>query len=125
MARRAALRLGLGAVFADRAHALVLATAHLAAGETAEDAAAAWVLDIDLGILGASRADFERYERDVRREYFFVLPAAWRRGRAAVLKHFLAQPTIYRTAHFRERLEAAARANLERSLHALEGPRVP
>jgi predicted metal-dependent HD superfamily phosphohydrolase len=120
-ARESALRLGLSADFAEQAHSLVMATAHLA-GPTAEasDPAADWVLDIDLGILGAPAEAYERYERDVRREYFFVTPWAWRKGRAAVLRHFLDQPQIYRTEHFRTRLEQQARTNLERALRALQ-----
>ncbi len=121
-ARTAAQRLGLGDAFGARVEALVLATAHLDARTTAvDDQATDWVLDIDLGILGAPRDAYDRYERDVRREYFWIRPRAWRRGRAAVLRHFLAQPAIYRTPHFHQRLEASARANLERALADLGG----
>jgi len=119
-AHDAALRLGLGAAFADRVHALVMATAHLAgAPDAGADPAADWLLDIDLRILGARPEIYDRYERNVRREYFFVTPWGWRKGRAAVLRHFLEQPRIYRTAHFRVLLEARARENLERALRAL------
>jgi predicted metal-dependent HD superfamily phosphohydrolase len=116
-AGRAALHLGLGEAFAERVSTLVLATAHLADTSRAHrDPAVDWVLDIDLGILGAAPEVYDRYERDVRREYFYLPPRTWRRGREAVLRHFLAQPAIYRTAHFHARLEAGARANLERAL---------
>ena len=119
-AHDAALRLGLGPTFADRVHTLVMATAHLAGTPAAgSDPAADWVLDIDLRILGARPEVYDRYERNVRREYFFVMPWSWRKGRAAVLRHFLAKPRIYRTAHFRVLLEARARENLERALRAL------
>jgi predicted metal-dependent HD superfamily phosphohydrolase len=119
-ARDSAMRVGLGEAFAQRVHALVMATAHLAGGPPSmNDPAVPWVLDIDLGILGAPADAYDRYERDVRREYFFVTPWAWRRGRAAVLRHFLAQPQIFRTEHFRARLETRARDNLQRSLRAL------
>jgi predicted metal-dependent HD superfamily phosphohydrolase len=122
-ASAAALRLGLGDAFARQVNALVMATAHLAGGDDAAapgaDPAAAWVQDIDLGILGASPDVYDRYERDVRREYFFVMPWTWRKGRAAVLRHFIEQPQIYRTPHFRARLEQPARANLQRALLAL------
>lgn len=121
--RESAQRLGLGDAFAQRVEALVRATAHLsgdaAAAAAHDDEAAAWVLDIDLGILGAPPDAYDRYEEDVRREYFFVTPRAWRRGRASVLSHFLGQPRIYRTGHFAALLEAPARANLERALAAL------
>jgi predicted metal-dependent HD superfamily phosphohydrolase len=120
-AHESALRLGLGRPFADRVHALVMATAHLSGGATAHaDPAADWVVDIDLGILGAPADAYDRYERDVRREYFFVTPWAWRKGRSAVLRHFIAQPQIYRTAHFHALLEERARENLQRALQALE-----
>ncbi|WP_409970247.1 hypothetical protein [Piscinibacter sp.] len=119
-ARDAALRMGLGAEFAGRVHGLVMATAHLAGGAPSpDDPATDWVLDIDLGILGTPGVVYDRYERDVRREYFFVTPWAWRKGRAAVLRHFLDQPRIYRTEHFRDRLEEMARHNLTRALARL------
>jgi predicted metal-dependent HD superfamily phosphohydrolase len=117
---RAAQRLRLGDAFAARVRRLVLATAHLDAPETADDPAADWVLDIDLGILGAPPDAYDRYERDVRREYLHVLPAAWRRGRARVLRSFLERPAIYRTPYFQARLEARARDNLQRALARLQ-----
>ena len=119
-ARDSALALGLPAGFAQRVHALVMATAHLAAPAGDEGIDADWVVDIDLGILGQAPATYERYARDVRREYFWITRSRFRRGRAAVLSHFLAQPTIYRTPHFRQLLEDRARDNLQRELAALE-----
>jgi predicted metal-dependent HD superfamily phosphohydrolase len=119
----AARRWGLDPAFAARVRRLVEATAHLGgepAAAAAVDPATAWVLDIDLGILGAPADAYERYERDVRREYFFVAPARWRHGRAAVLRHFLDQPRIFRTAHFHGLLEARARRNLAGALARLE-----
>lgn len=117
-----ARRLGLGEPFASRVQALVMATAHLDGTAPAhDDAAADWVVDIDLKILGASPAAYDRFEHDVRREYLHVMPWTWRRRRAAVLSHFLSLPRIYRTAHFHDRLEAPARANLQRTLQALQG----
>ncbi|MDX8493327.1 hypothetical protein RFN29_17305 [Mesorhizobium sp. VK22B] len=78
-------------------------------------------LDIDLAILGAEPDAFDAYEKSVRREYGWVEEPMWRAGRAAVLKSFLARPHIYHTAEFRQRFEAQAKRNLERSLAALEG----
>jgi predicted metal-dependent HD superfamily phosphohydrolase len=121
LARRAALGLGLIPAFAERVHHLVMVTAHGQAPVPANDNDADWVLDIDLGVLGQPRPVYERYARDVRREYFWVLPGTWRKGRGAVLRHFLAQPAIYRTAAFRERFEDAARANLQHELALLAG----
>ncbi|MDX8522328.1 HD domain-containing protein [Mesorhizobium dulcispinae] len=81
---------------------------------------AAFVLDMDLAILGAEPDAFDACEKAVRREYGWVEEPMWRAGRAAVLKSFLARPHIFHTAEFRQRFEPRARQNLERSLAALE-----
>jgi len=84
---------------------------------------AALFLDMDLAILGAPPAEFDRYEAAVRREFGWLSDAAWRSGRAAVLQKFLDRPHIFHTARFRRRFEAAARRNLSRSLGSLPGSR--
>ena len=82
---------------------------------------AALFLDMDLAILGAPPAAFDAYEQAVRREYGWVEEPAWRAGRAAVLKTFLARPHVFHTEEFRSRFERQARQNMARSLAALEG----
>jgi predicted metal-dependent HD superfamily phosphohydrolase len=99
-----------------RVRALVLATRHAAVPEGPD---AQLLVDVDLSILGAPRARFDEYERQVRVEYGWVPEPAFRAARANVLRGFLARPRIYSTEGFADRLEAAARANLERSLAAL------
>ncbi|NUS21288.1 MAG: hypothetical protein HOQ25_16105 [Mesorhizobium sp.] len=81
---------------------------------------AALLLDMDLAILGAEPAVFDAYEKAVRLEYGWVEEPIWRAGRSAVLKGFLARPHIFYTTEFRQRFEAKARQNIERSLAALE-----
>lgn len=76
-------------------------------------------LDIDLAILGAPEAVFDRYEADVRAEYAFVPEEVFRAGRARVLKSFSERPSIYFTPEGKARWEAQARANVARSLKAL------
>ena len=80
---------------------------------------AQWVVDIDLAILGQSDAVYRQFERNVRREYFFVRWPRYVAGRSAVLRGFLDRPRIYGTDFFGQRLEAQARANLQQALHAL------
>ncbi len=87
----------------------------------AEAADAAVFLDMDLSILGATEPVFDRYERDIRREYAHVPDEAFRAGRGAVLRRFADRERLYFSVWGRERFEAAARANLHRSLGALEG----
>ena len=81
---------------------------------------AAFLLDMDLAVLGAEPSAFDAYEKAVRREYGWVEEPMWRAGRAAVLNNFLARPHIFGTEPFRRRFEAQARKNLSRSLQNLQ-----
>ena len=81
---------------------------------------AQWVVDIDLAILGQGAAVYRAFERNVRREYFFVRWPRYVAGRSAVLQGFLDRPRIYGTPWFHGRYEDAARANLARALQALQ-----
>ena len=91
-------------------------TKHVAEPNTQDGA---FVLDIDLAILGATPERFADYEQQVRQEYSWVAWSAFCTGRAAILRTFLQRPTIYRTAYFRTRLETQARANLAASITVL------
>lgn len=101
---------------------LILATRkHELAGDRSprERADMAYFLDLDLQILGAEATRFDAYEAAVRREYAHVPDAAWRIGRAAVLRRFMARPRLYFTDLFAEKLEEGARDNLARSFAKL------
>lgn len=78
-----------------------------------------WMVDIDLSVLGAGPERFQRYDEGVRQEYSWVPGWLYRRKRKQVLKGFLKRPFIYFTEFFRQRLEAAARANLQAAVAAL------
>jgi len=95
---------------------LVLATRHEAQPQSQD---ARVLVDIDLAILGAEAARFDEYEKQVRAEYAHVPAFLFRKGRAKILKQFLARPAIYSTDSFRNRFETRARANLARSLAKL------
>lgn len=99
-----------------RVHDLVMATTHDA---RAHDPDAALLIDIDLSILGADREAFDRFERNVRKEYWWVPRPLFRQTRAKILQSFLDRPSVYATAHFRDRLEDAARRNLAMAIAAL------
>jgi len=116
--REAAVRLGADPELAAASATLVLATAHLAPPGDASAAGsdAAVIRDVDLAILGSAPGRFAAYEAAVRREYAFLPEAAWRAGRARVLRTFLELPWIYLTDAFRDRLERQARVNLAVSL---------
>lgn len=117
-ARASILAAGCEAAVAERVAQLVLATAtHQAQGD---DPDTLLLLDVDLAILGAAPARFDEYERQVRAEYAHVPEADFRAGRARFLQGLLARPRLYATAPFHDALEQRARANLQRSIAALQ-----
>ncbi|PAX07486.1 HD domain-containing protein [Sphingomonas lenta] len=79
-------------------------------------------LDMDLSILGAPAAVFDRYEADVRAEYSHVPEPAFGAGRRRILENFLSRPALFLSDWGRATFEAAARANLARSIARLSAP---
>jgi predicted metal-dependent HD superfamily phosphohydrolase len=52
------------------------------------------------------------YEHAVAEEYAFIPRLSYQLGRGRFLASLLAAPSIYRTAHFRERYEERARSQI-------------
>ncbi|HJR17527.1 MAG TPA: hypothetical protein VJ808_11790 [Gemmatimonadales bacterium] len=100
----------------DHIAELIRATRHDAVPSEPD---AALLCDIDLSILGRSREVFDRFERQIRREYAWVSEMTYRSARSELLGEFLRRPSIYQTVEFRERYERRARANLARLLKEL------
>lgn len=117
-AQRELKRAGAGADMQQRIVDLVLVTRHGGEPATPDQQLLA---DIDLSILGAGAARFDEYERQIRTEYKHVPTLLYRPARRKLLTAFLGRPQLYGTAWFRERREAQARRNLERSLTRLAG----
>ncbi len=69
--------------------------------------------DCDLAILGAPKAEFDKYDADIRKEYAHVPAAAYKIGRHKVLTGFLDQPYVFKTQAFHDAFEAQARVNLK------------
>ena len=80
---------------------------------------AAYLLDMDLSILGSSWSVYEQYAHAVRQEYAHVSDDDYRVGRMAVLKELLAHPTLYLTDYYYARLEKQARKNIEHEITLL------
>jgi len=114
-ARSAMLEHGATKEAAERVHALIMATRHDAVPQGRD---AELLIDIDLSILGAERARFDEYERQVHAEYAFVPDEIRLPRRRAILQRFLAREAIYTTPRMHALLEAQARANLARSIAA-------
>lgn len=100
----------------QRVDALVMATCHFQPAQAPLPAESAWMLDIDLSILGAPGARFAQYQAQIQAEYAWVPAADYALRRQSVLRGFLQRPAIYQTATMRARLEAQARQNLEQAL---------
>ena len=80
---------------------------------------AAYLLDMDLSILGASWSQYKQYAHAVRQEYAHVSDDDYRVGRMAVLEGLLAHPTLYLTDYYYVRLEKQARKNIEHEITLL------
>ena len=75
--------------------------------------------DADLSILGATPDVYSRYAEQVRKEYAIYPDLFYKPGRRKVLANFLAMPRIFKTLHFKDRLEDQARINLRDELERL------
>lgn len=101
----------------ERVHTLIMKTCHDALPQTPDEQV---LVDIDLAILGAPAERFDEYERQVRDEYQWVPQFLFDHTRRKILQGFLDRSPLYATGPFREQFEVRARANLTRSLSALE-----
>lgn len=108
------------AVVAETVRLVRLTETHTPADD---DPAGCALSDADLAILAAPRERYEEYVATVRTEYAHVDDAAFAAGREQVLLGLAAKPTLFHTAHARDRWEADARANLDAELDRLA--RVP
>lgn len=116
LAQTALLACAVALEVSRRVAELVLATRHLTIPREVD---AQLLCDIDLSILGREPAAFDEFERRIRQEYARVPESIYRASRAEVLAGFLRRRWIYQTEFFRNRYEALARANLERTLRDL------
>ncbi len=101
----------------DRVHQLILATRHESDSDPSMDQMV--LLDVDLSILGSAPNRFAEFESQIRAEYEWVPERQFREGRAAILKRFLARPSIYRLPQIKANLEDQARRNLASAIERL------
>ena len=79
----------------------------------------AYLLDMDLSILGAPWSEYDQYAQAVRKEYVHVAKENYRVGRITVLEKLLAHSSLYLTAYYHKRLEEQARKNIKREISFL------
>lgn len=108
---------GAAPSFAAEVADLIMVTLHDRPPQTTDGQLLA---DIDLSGLGQPPDGFDRDGDAIRAEYPHVADQAFNAGRVEMLRRFLDRPHVYYTSFFRERYEATARSNLERSLRRLE-----
>ena len=72
----------------------------------------ALLLDADLSILASEEVAYRAYAAAIRREYGWVPEAKYRKGRAAVLDHFLSRERIFLLEKNHHALDSQARKNL-------------
>ena len=101
---------------AARVYTLIMATRHSEVPVTPD---ARLLVDIDLAILGAEPVRFAEYELQIRDEYAFVPEDIFREKRAAILRGFLARPSLFSTPTYADRFDAPARTNLARAIASL------
>jgi predicted metal-dependent HD superfamily phosphohydrolase len=107
---------GCEAASVTRVSDMVMATAHLGANFTGDTAL---TVDIDLSILGQPADVYDSFERNVRKEYWWVPKRRYCAARVKVLRSFLDREAIFQWPLFRERYESPARANLARAIQVL------
>ena len=112
-ARHICLAMGMPAEFIDTVCNIVAALSHTI---LPTDQNTQLCIDIDLAILGQNTDIFDRYEKNIRKEYPTIPDNMFRTERAKILHTFLQRPMIYHTQHFREKYEHTARANISRSI---------
>ncbi len=97
----------------NKVEALILSTKHNCFSRKKDERL---LQDIDICIFGQSRKIFEKYEKNIRKEYSWVPLKKYKEGRLKVLCYFLNKPNIYNTKIFRKKYEQKARNNLKRSI---------
>ncbi|WP_394211873.1 hypothetical protein [Psychrobacter piscatorii] len=103
-------------------YALIMMTANHQIDESTDSVKysdAAYLLDMDLSILGAPWSTYEQYANAIRQEYAHVADDNYRDGRTALLQGLLAHPKLYLTDYYYNQLEAQARDNINRELTSL------
>ena len=76
----------------------------------------AYLLDMDLAILGADFERFTAYNAQIRQEYTWVLKPIYHFKRRQVLQGFYAKERLFLSDEFYGRLEKQAKENLKRVL---------
>jgi predicted metal-dependent HD superfamily phosphohydrolase len=114
LAQELLTNIGVPSAMIDRIQQLILATQGHQIDISDRDKCI--FLDADLAILGTDPAQYQVYQRSIRREYSWVSDSAYQVGRSQVLTNFLHRDRLYATDLLFDELESIARFNLEQEL---------
>lgn len=76
-------------------------------------------LDLDLAILGKDSNIYNKYSKNIRKEYGFVLEKDYSEKRIEILSNFLKRDKLFYTTEFQELYEAQARKNMNLEIQEL------
>lgn len=110
---------GLAKAIADDAARLINMTAHHNLSKSPNEKIKMderIMADCDLAILGASPANFKKYDAGIRLEYAHVPDPIYAVERAKILRKFLEMPRLFKTTSFELTYGKAARRNLTAAL---------
>ena len=79
----------------------------------------AYLLDLDLSILGSDWTNYQSYIKNIRKEYKIYPKLIYNPGRKKVLSNFIEREHLFFTTRFRDRFESIARENIQREIDRL------
>lgn len=108
----------LSAEQCQRVYQLIMMTADHQLDD-ARDNDGAFLLDMDLSILGTDWPEYKKYAQAIRQEYAHVPLADYKVGRAKVLTGLRDRTRLYLTDYYYQRLEKQARENIKHEVNLL------
>jgi len=96
---------------------LIMATVHQNPPKTINEA---YIMDIDVSILGSDVNSYSEYTDKIRKEYWMIPWFIYRKKRIEVMKMFLKRKDLYFTDIYKEKYENKARLNIEAEIIKLE-----
>ena len=96
---------------------LIMVTLHNQIPNNEEEA---YMMDIDISILGSNSVTYTEYTKNVRKEYKWVPLFIYKKKRKEILEMLLNKETLYFTEYFKNNLELQARTNIENEIAQLK-----
>lgn len=109
-------KIGLSEEAAQEVYNLILYTYHVKYPETNDQKI---IVDVDLAILGKPSAEYDAYEKAIRKEYAHVPTEEFRKARKTILLAFLEKLSIYSLDYFRIRYQRQAVENIQHAIKDL------